>query len=89
MSLKDEIAALRDEIDKRAGSRLSDGTNSDRKVGGSEPDIAELGVDRLVALAKDTVEELGNDVDKFPRVAAITTFGAGFALGFALGRQTR
>ena len=89
MTLKDEIAALRDEIDKKMRGP-ADEPGAKRSIDSLQPETAELnGVDRLIALAKDTVEELGNDVDKFPRVTAMTTFGVGLALGFALGRQTR
>jgi hypothetical protein len=87
MSLKDEIAALREEIDRRLRaepeapiSAPADGRNG---AEGNE------GIDAILASARSAVDELGHDIDKFPRLSAITAFGVGLTLGIALGRQAR
>ena len=68
----------------------ADASVSAGSINGADADVGQtMGIDRLIAIARDTVDELGNDVDKFPRLTALTSFGVGLTLGFALGRQTR
>ena len=87
MSLKDEIAALREEIDRRlrakAETPVSTPADSRNSKEGNE------GIDAILASARSAVDELGHDIDKFPRLSAITAFGVGLTLGIALGRQAR
>ncbi len=90
MTLMSEIAALREEIDKKVRSRSQTETRSETSTTIDERDDArQRGVDALLAAASATVEELGQDVDKFPRVSTITAFAVGLAIGVALGRQVR
>lgn len=87
MSLKEEIAALREEIDRRSPVRAESpaATPADNQNGSEDSG----GVDAILASAKMAVDELGHDIDKFPRLSAITAFGVGLTLGIALGRQVR
>lgn len=87
MSLKDEIAALREEIDRRSRARPeAPAMNPADNQNGTEDSG---GIDAILASAKMAVDELGHDIDKFPRLSAITAFGVGLTLGIALGRQVR
>lgn len=87
MSLKDEIAALREEIDGRLRAKteppMSAPADSRNSAEGNE------GIDAILASARSAIDELGHDIDKFPRLSAMTAFGVGLTLGIALGRQTR
>ena len=87
MSLKDEIAALREEIERKlranAEPAVRPPADSSNSADGNE------GIDAILASARSAVDELGHDIDKFPRLSAITAFGVGLTLGIALGRQAR
>lgn len=90
MTLMSEIATLREEIDKKVRSRPETETRSEPSTTIDERDDArQRGVDALLAAASATVEELGQDVDKFPPVSTITAFAVGLAIGVALGRQVQ
>jgi hypothetical protein len=84
MSLKEEIAALREEIAQRSRAK----TEASRP-GATGENGERHGLDAILASAASLVEELGQDVDKFPRLSAMTAFGVGLALGVVLGRQGR
>jgi hypothetical protein len=93
MSLKDEIAALRAEIDGRARRPPVDEKGSSSS---SVPDQPQAGrpsdrydVETLLSLMNDTVDEFAEELDKYPRLTALAALGAGLALGILIGRQVR
>jgi hypothetical protein len=83
VALKDEIAALRKEFSERPRVRPQPPPAADQH---SESDG---GIEAILTSVSEVVDELGQDVDKFPRLSAIAAFGLGLALGAALGRQIR
>ncbi len=90
MTLTNEIAALREEIDKKMRSRSEKETHTGPSTEADHQGQANRNsIDALLAAVAATVEELGQDVDKFPRLSVTAGFGFGLALGFAFGRQVR
>ena len=87
MSLREEIAALREEIAQR--SRATPEAPPNVRASDREDGERHHGVDAILASASSLVEDLGQDVDKFPRLSAATAFGIGLALGVVLARQVR
>jgi hypothetical protein len=85
MSLKQEIAALREEIERRSRAK----TEAPPASATGENGERHRGVDAILASAASAIEEVGGEVDKFPRLGAIAAFGVGLALGVILGRQVR
>lgn len=90
MTLMSEITALRAAIEKNARSAPE---NEAQSTPSSEtPNRGEdkqNGIDALLEAVGATVEEFGQDVDKFPRLTALAAFGVGLSLGLALGSKVR
>jgi hypothetical protein len=93
VSLKSEIAALRAEIDARArgtAAELGSSTSSPRveeQRAGNKHDLHD--VDALLKMLNDTLDEFAEELDKYPRLTALTALGVGLALGVVLSRRLR
>ena len=83
MRLSEEIAALRKELADRSNQQSTPSAKAE------EGAAADVGVQAVLASVGEIVDELGGNVDKFPRLSVIAAFGLGLALGAALGRQLR
>jgi hypothetical protein len=89
MTLKSEIAALREEIEK-IKQQPPPAPTPPRTEQTVEPDQpARIGPDELIAAANSVIDELQQDIDKYPRLTAIAAFGLGLAVGVFVGRQSR
>ncbi|MGO3932431.1 hypothetical protein NP284_29485 [Rhodopseudomonas pseudopalustris] len=100
MTLRDEIAALREEVAKlsqqqqlqqQAASAAPPPppppSNDQAAAGEDQP--TRIGPEELIAAANSVIEELQQDIDKYPRLTAIAAFGLGLAVGIFAGRQSR
>lgn len=90
MTLMSEIAALRAAIDGNA--RLAP-AGKGAVDPASEPldqqSDKHVGVDAFLEAVGATLQELGQDIDKFPRLTALTVFGLGLSLGLVFGSRVR
>jgi hypothetical protein len=89
MTLMREIAALREEIDNHARAPREAEAHSEP---GGDDDMGAAkgsGIETLLAAARATVEELEEDIEKFPQLSALAAFGIGLALGIVVGRHLR
>lgn len=82
MTLQSEIAALKALLDERARAAKA-GADAAAARPASEEE-ATGGVDALLAAVGETVEEFGQDIDRFPRLAALAAFAVGLSLGMVL-----
>ena len=90
MTLKAEIAALREEIEKIKQQPAPPPAPPPRAEQTAEPEQpARIGPDELIAAANSVIDELREDIDKYPRLTAIAAFGLGLAVGVFAGRQSR
>lgn len=93
MSLKDEIAALRAEIDVRARRPPVDEEGSSSSPVPDQPQAGRASdryeVETLLSLMNDTLDEFAEELDKYPRLTALAALGVGLALGIVIGRQLR
>jgi hypothetical protein len=93
MTLRAEIAALREEVAKLSQQQQQQAPPPPPPPPGehsSEPEQgARIGADDLIAAANSVIDELQQDIDKYPRVTAIAAFGLGLAIGIFAGRQSR
>ena len=98
MTLRDEIAALREEVAKLSHQQqLQQQAASaapppppppnDQAADADQP--KGIGPDELIAAANSVIDELQQDIDKYPRLTAIAAFGLGLAVGIFAGRQSR
>lgn len=96
MTLKSEIETLQAEIRARAGRAREDTRDAppeSRNQGqGASPDDATKSagsIDEVLKLVGETLDEFGDEIDRYPRLSALTALGVGLALGLLLGRATR
>ena len=93
MSLKTEIAALRAEIDARARRITADEKNSSSSPVSNETPAASSrdphDVESFLKMMNDTLDEFGEELDKYPRLSALAALGVGLSLGIVVGRQLR
>jgi anti-sigma factor RsiW len=89
MTLKAEIAALREEIEKikQQPAPPPAPPRTEQTVEQDQP--SRIGPDELIAAANSVIDELREDIDKYPRLTAIAAFGLGLAVGIFAGRQSR
>lgn len=90
MNLQDEITRLRAEIESKRvyrKSRDNSAQSLDEPVPKSETEQAE--VEAFFAAVNATLEEFAGEIDKYPRLTAISAFGVGLAIGLVIGRRTR
>ncbi len=91
MSLKDEITQLRAEFDAHVTSQ----TGRARK--GAEPvqDTAEAAaadsaqLEGLMETIGAALDDMSDEIEKFPKLTALAALGVGLALGVVIGRQLR
>jgi len=93
MSLKDEIAALREVFNAReqrvtGGARQPDSQLSSDGQGSAAPPTRN-DAEALLEAMNSTLDELSVDLDRFPRLTALAAFGCGLALGLLIGRNSR
>lgn len=90
MPLMSEITALRASMEEHARSKSKAEAPSPKP---NEPadDIAgePTSIDTLLKTMSETIEELGQDVDAYPRLTALTGFAIGLALGMAISPRGR
>lgn len=94
MTLMDEINALRKDLDEvrrkqskaEPGERAADAEAAPQADAGIEQPE---GLDALLGAVNAAVEDFSEEIEKYPRIAAITTLAVGLALGYAIGRQVR
>jgi GTP1/Obg family GTP-binding protein len=89
MTLMNEITALREEIDKHARAPREAEAHSQPGEGEEIGAAKGSGIETLLAAARATVEELEDDIEKFPQLSALAAFGIGLALGIVVGRHLR
>lgn len=99
MTLKAEIAALREEVARLSQQQQVQQQGpiaapppappplGDQAVDTDQP--TRIGPDELIAAANSVIDELQQDIDKYPRLTAIAAFGLGLAIGIFAGRQSR
>jgi hypothetical protein len=92
MSIKDEIAALRAEIaakrEKSSAAAQASNTSPDRDAGVDGTSGAQS-IEAFMKLFGETLDELPNELDRYPRLTAFAAFGVGLAFGAFLGRRLR
>ena len=93
MSIRDEIAALRAEIEARrskpsAAVAASSESPNPRETP-ADGDSGAPSVDAFIRMISETLDELPKELDLYPRLTALVTFGVGLALGALIGRQSR
>ena len=93
MSLKSEIAALRAELDARAH-----GTATEQRSPSPSPRVEEQqaggthdphDVETLLKMLNDTLDEFAEELDKYPRLTALSVLCVGLVLGVVIGRRLR
>lgn len=93
MSLKSEIAALRSEIEARAH-----GATAERRSPSPSPRVEEQeasgthdphDIETLLKMLNDTLDEFAEELDKYPRLTALSALGVGLVLGVVIGRRLR
>jgi Tfp pilus assembly protein PilN len=89
MTLKAEIAALREEIEKIKQQPAPPPAPPRPEQSVEQDQAARIGPDELLAAANSVIDELQQDIDKYPRLTAIAAFGLGLAVGIFAGRQSR
>lgn len=90
MNLRSEITALRASMEEiaRSNSKAEAPTSTPNEPGdgvASEP----TGIDALLKTVGEIIEELGQDMDTYPRLTAVTGFAIGLALGMAISPSRR
>jgi hypothetical protein len=89
MTLKAEIAALREEIEKIKQQPAPPPAPPRAEPTVEQDQPGRIGPDELIAAANSVIDELREDIDKYPRLTAIAAFGLGLAVGIFAGRQSR
>ncbi len=90
MSLQDEITRLRAEIERKRVSRQShDNSAQPIEETTREGENEQAEVEAFFAAVNATLEEFAGEIDKYPRLTAISAFGVGLAIGLVIGRRTR
>jgi hypothetical protein len=95
MTLMDEINALRKDLDevRRKQSKAEPGERAADAEAAPQADAGGIeqpeGLDALLGAVNAAVEDFSEEIEKYPRIAAITTLAVGLALGYAIGRQVR
>ncbi|PPB80974.1 hypothetical protein LV82_01707 [Albidovulum inexpectatum] len=92
MTLKSEIEALQAEIRARASRARPPGVKAAPDHNTAPPDEAPHDaetIDGFLKLVGETLDEFGEEIDRYPRLAAMAALGVGLALGLLVGRATR
>lgn len=93
MSLKDEIAALREAFNTRDQKTMGgeEGLGSQPSSDGQGPATAPepSDIEALLEAMNSALDELSVELDRFPKLTALAAFGFGLALGVLIGRQSR
>lgn len=92
MGIRDEIGALRAEIEARRGAYVAAvGANAPRDPQGTPADgtSAAQSAESFLRMFSETLDELPSELDRYPRVTALAAFGIGLTLGAIIGRQFR
>ncbi|RBP90985.1 hypothetical protein DFO80_108109 [Rhodobacter sp. 140A] len=91
MSLKDEITQLRAEFDAHVTSQAGRA----RKVAEPVQDTAEAAatdsaqLEGLMETIGAALDDMSDEIEKFPKLTALAALGVGLALGVVIGRQLR
>lgn len=91
MSLKDEITQLRAEFDAHVTSQAERA----RKVAEPAQDTAEAAaadsaqLEGLMETIGAALDDMSDEIEKFPKLTALAALGVGLALGVVIGRQLR
>lgn len=93
MSLKDEITQLRAEFDAHVTSQAGRA----RKVAEPAQDTAEAAaaaadsaqLEGLMETIGAALDDMSDEIEKFPKLTALAALGVGLALGVVIGRQLR
>jgi hypothetical protein len=92
MGIRDEIAALRAEIEARRGASVAAAgasTPLDPKGMPAEGISAAQSADSFLRMFSETLDELPSELDRYPRLTAFAAFGIGLTLGAIIGRPFR
>ena len=88
MTLMDEVNALRKELEnvQRKQSKKAAEAAAPAEAGDAE---REEGFAALLHAVEGVIDDFGQEVDKFPRITALTALTVGLAFGFVIGRHSR
>lgn len=90
MTLRSEIASLRKAIEKQESSASEVEAPVPLASVSAEDDVdKQTSFDSLLKMVGETIEDLGKDVDTYPRLMALTAFAIGLSLGVAISPRGR
>lgn len=91
MSLTSEIQALRTEIEAHARRTPSEDGNQGSGSGkASESGVHDQhDIESFLKEVDETLDAFADELDRFPRLTALTALGVGLAAGIVIGRQLR
>lgn len=94
MTLKDEINALRNDLEdlrrQQSKAQKKEKTTEAEAAPQAEAGAEQVeGLDALLGAVNAAVEDFSEEIEKYPRIAAITSLAVGLALGYVIGRQVR
>ncbi len=91
MSIRDEIAALRAEIDAHARAPAPTGEPSPglSPQGNGRPESGASEVETLLDEVNALLDDFSEELDRYPKLTALAALGVGVALGVIIGRQFR
>ncbi|MDH1440512.1 hypothetical protein N5O88_09450 [Pseudomonas sp. GD03721] len=98
MSLKDEIQALGEQIAAQVGQGSKPQDQAPPQAPEAAPADAARGhatgsppneIDAFLQAAHDTLDEFGDELDRYPRLTALAALGIGLAAGVIIGHRIR
>lgn len=91
MSIRDEIAALRAQIEARARATAPAGEPFPGLApqGNGQPESGAPEVETLLEEVNALLDDFSDELDKYPKLTALAALGVGVALGVIISRQFR
>lgn len=92
MSLMSEIQLLRAQIDAHAPRTAPPDAPAAESAAPQETvadGLRNVDAEAFLKAVQETIDEFGDELDRFPRLSALAALGVGLAVGVVIGRQIR